>query len=315
MGNPLLGVASTLRGIANYGMLTAILLWVALVAQAAGNPKIIDFPFDKEYFLLGVIEEYKVVSGQAIISRNDSIACQFSDSLSSLIDYYSYKSYYRNISGEAVYTGRIRKEKINTPEQKLSFLAGLFFRYGCLTYISGYYFSGTGAYKADLCIDFLLDLNCEVRRDVYPFPPFFPGNQIIYFTPSEEVQEMIKHIENPYRKDLMMWEDYQMLHARDFFYGGMRKEKSGDRELANADYMEAIQLCDKYLRNHPNDYQVLRMSAMLTLLTEGMDAGIKAHEKLLEKPLEEDGLQDIRAFIRHFKNKNREAVLKSIIYE
>jgi predicted alpha-1,6-mannanase (GH76 family) len=91
---------------------------------------------------------------------------------------------------------------MQTPERKLSFLAGFFFHCGGFTNLSGYHFSGSGIVpdRAHLCIDFLRDLDCrQVKADVHPFPKFIPGGWSIYFTPSEKVLEMIKYVE-PYRK-------------------------------------------------------------------------------------------------------------------
>jgi hypothetical protein len=280
--------------------------------------QISDFPFDKECFILGLVANPWTEDEQFFSTwAPDSITGQLFDFLfssSRIDDYYEYEPG-RNpaLRSDTIYAlPRIKKEKLQTPEQKLSYLAGVFFRFGQVTYASGYFFSNPGS--SDLCIDFLQDLDCkDLREDV--FPQSIPGAQLIYFTPSEKVREMIKQVEKLGKKDVIPLEELQMMHARSFLYAGISRDRSGNEERANANYIAAIPLCDQWLETHPEDYQVLRMRAMLTLLTEGMKTGIEAHEKLLEKPLKDDELEDIRKFINHFKNRNRNEVIKSIIYE
>lgn len=125
-----------------------------------------------------------------------------------ITDYYTFdmgKPFLPVISsgGDIGYRGVINRKKISTRAQKLSFLTGIFMRYGCNRineqYEAGYYSISipNSLSAATVCSDILQEMGCEkvVYIDKFPY-----GHQIFFIT-SVEVEE-IKNLTNLVQKEL-----------------------------------------------------------------------------------------------------------------
>lgn len=152
------------------------------------NALFIDSTFNSDY------------SDIMIVNNGASLGIKlYSPSLSLKIDnYYNYRpTGITSMQGDTVYVGSLKKEKFETEQQKLSFLLGVYLRYGRDTE----FFMTNDPDKARICYDFLQDLGCNnveyvILKGMIPVPHH------ITFTPSDKVRKIIieaerlrKHIE------------------------------------------------------------------------------------------------------------------------
>jgi hypothetical protein len=96
--------------------------------------------------------------------------------------------------GDIAYRGVINKDKISTPTQRLSFLAGVFMRYQLLLGLDMpdvERISMPNSVSAiELCAEILREIGCEHVTPIYRFPD---GYQIL-FTPSDDAKKIINLI-------------------------------------------------------------------------------------------------------------------------
>ncbi|MDR0603177.1 MAG: hypothetical protein LBG80_02595, partial [Bacteroidales bacterium] len=92
--------------------------------------------------------------------------------------------------GDIAYRGVLNKEKISTQAQKLSFLAGVFMRYGCGT-VNYYNYRvipvSNSLSLAAVCSEILKETGCEHVDYIDKIPD---GHKIV-FAPSSEVWELM----------------------------------------------------------------------------------------------------------------------------
>jgi hypothetical protein len=124
-------------------------------------------------------------------------------------DFFSYENTLRHISsgGNISYRGVIKRNKLSTKEQKISFLTGIFMRYGCekiVDYSDTYsIFIRSSGSLAALCCDILKETGCE--HVAYVDLPV--GRQII-FTPSVEIlnlKQITYRVEMELRKNMIIF--------------------------------------------------------------------------------------------------------------
>lgn len=118
----------------------------------------------------------------------------YSDSLSGIINsYFNFKpSGSQTLRGDVIYTGYLNKNKFITPQQKLSFLAGAYFRNSGST--SDYRLSiPNSTSKAKVCEQLLNQLGCknvtyEMRRGI-------PARHFITFEPTPVLLKIFETID------------------------------------------------------------------------------------------------------------------------
>lgn len=101
---------------------------------------------------------------------------------------------------DTVYVGILQKDRFVTNQQKLSFIAGAFYRNGDKTGSQECFLSiPNSASKAKICEEFLKDLGCEnVSYEIKNNR--IPTGHTIFFKPSQKVQSVIDEIEKIKKK-------------------------------------------------------------------------------------------------------------------
>lgn len=114
----------------------------------------------------------------------------YSSTLSKRIDkYFEYKtSGSRTMQGDTIFYGLIKKDMFKTNKEKLSFLLGVFLRYG---HNDNRIVTSNSTSKAAVCADILKEFGCE---DVeYTIKKgYIPVGHIITFKPSQKIQKVIE---------------------------------------------------------------------------------------------------------------------------
>lgn len=112
----------------------------------------------------------------------------YSPTLSRKIDkYFDYKPFaMRTIQGDTIFTGSILKNTFKTDKEKLSFLLGVYLRYGYNSTIS----LANSLSKAAVCVEMLKEFGCKdveytIKKGCVPM------SQIITFKPSLKIQKII----------------------------------------------------------------------------------------------------------------------------
>lgn len=145
--------------------------------------------FVRHLFLQAYPDIYVVNNG---VSKGIKL---YSPKLSDEIDrYYNFNpSDSTTNRGDAIYTGTIKKEELETEKQKLSFLLGAFLRYG-ITYQDFYLSLPASPDKAKLCAEILKDCGCsDVEYIVYE--DYVPVGHKVYFKPSANVKNVMNEAE------------------------------------------------------------------------------------------------------------------------
>jgi hypothetical protein len=120
-----------------------------------------------------------------------------SASLTKVINgYYDYEPQGSNMTifADTVYAGILKSERFQTVRQKLSFLAGAFFRDGRQTEERGYHLSMPNSRsKAKLCVALLSEFGCtDVVHEI--FRDHIPVGNVICFEPSETIRKLIEWV-------------------------------------------------------------------------------------------------------------------------
>ena len=127
----------------------------------------------------------------------------FSKSLSTVInDYFKYEPSFmgRTVEGDTIYMGSLKSEKLITDLQKLSFIAGVYLRFGGKTEANEYYFSMPNSLsKSKICAELLIKFKCTDVKYITK-KERFPVANFILFEPSKRIEEFIKIVE-PYMID------------------------------------------------------------------------------------------------------------------
>jgi hypothetical protein len=121
----------------------------------------------------------------------------YSATLSKKINrYYNYKptgSY--TIFHDTIYTGNLNRELITTDEQKLSFLAGCFFRTGLEAGANEFVMNiPNSASKAKLCAEFLKELGCK-NVEYKIRTGYIPVGHSVIFEPSKKIRQVIEEVQ------------------------------------------------------------------------------------------------------------------------
>ena len=122
----------------------------------------------------------------------------YSSTLSKKIDqYYIYKpSGLYTIYYDTVYTGYLNKDMIKTSKQKLSFLAGVFFRQGVTTDAKEFIIRiPNSVSKAKLCAEFLKEFDCK-NVEYKIMSGYIPVGHNVTFEPSEKIRGIIKIVKS-----------------------------------------------------------------------------------------------------------------------
>ena len=200
----------------------ATLIGLLLIQVVSGQESKLNI--DSEYFLLGTLTDYlgrldhpkfqervdyyykyeKAVSDEIYAIFNSQFELKYeitkdsnryeiySGQLSSLIDnYYNFKpSGSMTMQHDTIYRGILRSDIFDTELKKLSFLAGVFARFGEVSDTTYSIKIANSMSKVKICETLLKELDCsevnyEILRD------YIPSGHNLYFKPSEKVDEYL----------------------------------------------------------------------------------------------------------------------------
>jgi hypothetical protein len=137
---------------------------------------------------------------------------------------------------------------------------------------------------------------------------------------AKELETRRKKLKEDYEKALgvcnlmfkrnLVENDFMFYTIRGVLYSKLEKQ-----DLALADYKEGILVCEEKLRKEPDDFQALSHRAILLLLSDGWDRGIREFNLLKDKHLSETNRKTIEMMLNRLdKGKTIEIFVEDLFF-